>query len=99
MIERLNREMKRRIRVASLFPNEASLFRLVSAILMEVSEEWEIKKTCEIGVRSTPKLNLQEKSCPIPKSYLCRIVSRRAPASLPFAFFSKSLISERAGAP
>jgi len=41
MVERLNREIKRRTQVSSLFPNEASLLRLVSAILMEVSEEWE----------------------------------------------------------
>jgi transposase-like protein len=41
ILERLNREIKRRTRVASLFPNEASLLRLVSAILMETSEEWE----------------------------------------------------------
>jgi len=41
MVERLNREIKRRTRVASLFPNEASLLRLVSAILVETSEEWE----------------------------------------------------------
>lgn len=41
MVERQNREIKRRTRVSGLFPNEASLLRLVSAILMEVSEEWE----------------------------------------------------------
>lgn len=45
MLERLNREIKRRTRVATLFPNESSLLRLVSAILMEVSEEWESGKT------------------------------------------------------
>lgn len=44
MVERLNREIKRRTRVASLFPNEASLLRLVSAILVETSEEWETGK-------------------------------------------------------
>ena len=44
MIERLNREIKRRTRVASLFPNEASLLRLVSALLMETSEEWETSR-------------------------------------------------------
>jgi putative transposase len=44
MDERLNRELKRRTRVATLFPNEASLLRLVSAVLMEVSEEWETGK-------------------------------------------------------
>jgi putative transposase len=44
MLERLNRELKRRTRVATLFPNEASLLRLVTAVLMEVSEEWETGK-------------------------------------------------------
>ncbi len=44
MVERLNREIKRRTRVASLFPNEASLLRLVSSILIETSEEWETGK-------------------------------------------------------
>jgi transposase-like protein len=40
MLERL----KRRTRVATLFPNEASLLRLVTAVLMEISEEWETGK-------------------------------------------------------
>ena len=44
MLERLNRELKRRTRVATLFPNDASLLRLVTAVLMEVSEEWETAK-------------------------------------------------------
>jgi transposase-like protein len=39
-LERLNREIKRRTRVASLFPNAASCLRLVSAILSEQDEEW-----------------------------------------------------------
>ncbi len=40
-LERLNKEIRRRTRVATLFPNEASLERLVSALLVEISEEWE----------------------------------------------------------
>ncbi len=40
-LERVNEEIKRRTRVARLFPNEASLLRLVSAVLSEISEEWE----------------------------------------------------------
>ncbi len=43
-IERLNQEIKRRTRVATLFPNELSLLRLVSAILQETSEDWETGK-------------------------------------------------------
>ncbi len=41
MLERLNKELKRRTRVAGLFPNEASARRLVSAVAMEISEDWE----------------------------------------------------------
>lgn len=44
MVERINREIKRRTAVSSLFPNDAAVLRLVSAILMEVSEEWESQK-------------------------------------------------------
>jgi transposase-like protein len=44
-IERVNQEIKRRTRVASLFPNEASLLRLVSALLAETTAEWETGKT------------------------------------------------------
>lgn len=39
-LERLNQEIKRRTKVASIFPNEASLLRLVSAILTETNDEW-----------------------------------------------------------
>ena len=39
-IEVINKEIKRRTRVATLFPNEASVERLVSAILCEIDEEW-----------------------------------------------------------
>jgi putative transposase len=44
LLERINKEIKRRTRVASLFPNEAALLRLVSVVLMEISEEWETEK-------------------------------------------------------
>ena len=44
MLERVNRELKRRTRVATLFPNEASLLRLTSAVLVEITEEWETGK-------------------------------------------------------
>ncbi len=43
-LERVNMELKRRTRVAGLFPNEASLLRLVSALLAETSDEWETGK-------------------------------------------------------
>ena len=47
-LERVNKEVKRRTRVATLvatlFPSEASCLRLVSAVLMEISDEWEAGK-------------------------------------------------------
>lgn len=39
-VERLHREVRRRARVVSIFPNKASCLRLVSAVLNEISEEW-----------------------------------------------------------
>lgn len=41
VLERVNKEIRRRTRVATIFPNEASCLRLVSAVLMEISEDWE----------------------------------------------------------
>ncbi len=44
MVERLNLEIRRRTRVVTIFPNEASCLRLVSALLMEVDEDWQMGK-------------------------------------------------------
>ena len=41
LCERINREIKRRTRVVSVFPNTKSCERLVTAILIEISEDWE----------------------------------------------------------
>jgi transposase-like protein len=41
MAERQMKEIKRRTKVAMIFPNEKSIIRLVTALLMETSEQWE----------------------------------------------------------
>jgi transposase-like protein len=41
MLERVSQEIKRRTRVVRIFPNQTSCLRLVSAILMEIDEDWE----------------------------------------------------------
>jgi putative transposase len=41
LCERINRELKRRTRVVSVFPNARSCERLVTAVLIEISEDWE----------------------------------------------------------
>jgi len=42
VVERLNREIHRRSCVVSIFPNEASCLRLISAVLVEQDEEWQV---------------------------------------------------------
>jgi transposase-like protein len=43
-LERVNKEIRRRAKVIGVFPNEAACLRLVSALLIEISEDWEIGK-------------------------------------------------------
>jgi len=43
-LERINKEIRRRTRVVDVFPNVASCLRLISALLMEISEKWQIGK-------------------------------------------------------
>lgn len=40
MVERFNQEIKRRTRVVRIFPNDASMIRLITAISAEQTEEW-----------------------------------------------------------
>mgnify|MGYP006274142011 CR=1 FL=1 len=42
-LERLNKEVKRRANVVGIFPNEASLKRLIGAILLEQNDEWQLQ--------------------------------------------------------
>ena len=41
VVERVNKEIKRRTRVATLFPNPESCERLVTAVLMELNDDWQ----------------------------------------------------------
>ena len=43
-LERINKEIRRRTSVISVFPNGSSCLRLVTALFMEASEEWQVGK-------------------------------------------------------
>jgi transposase-like protein len=56
MMERLMREIKRRTRVVSIFPNEASCERFVGAVLIEYHESWLTEQ------RGAPYISLADKN-------------------------------------
>jgi hypothetical protein len=71
-LERLNEEIKRRTRVATLFPNEASLLRLVTAILQETSEDWETGKSTSTWKPTNPPHQAHNAFTEIRLLNLCR---------------------------
>lgn len=63
-IERVNREIKRRSRVAVLFPNDESALRLVTGVLIEIHEEWitgrQYLDMSELGMSESPQKEIRE---------------------------------------
>ena len=58
MLERLNKEIRRRTRVVGIFPNPDSYLRLVVTYLMEYAEDWSVSKAyiAEDTITETLKL-------------------------------------------
>ena len=50
VIERFNKELKRRTRKIGAFPDSDSLLRLVVAIAMDINEEWLLRKYINMEV-------------------------------------------------
>jgi putative transposase len=49
MLERQNQELKRRTRVVRIFPGEPSCLRLVTALAIEKSEEWQERRYLDLS--------------------------------------------------
>ncbi len=49
MLESLNGEVERRVDVHGVFPSEASIIRLVGALLLEQDDEWAIQRRRDAG--------------------------------------------------
>ncbi len=62
-LERINKEIRRRTRVVGIFPNDASIIRLVGMLVIEQNDEWAVGRRY-FSLNSMAKLD----TAPAPRS-------------------------------